>query len=903
MKKIILTIAAFCFLVTNAFGQEIEWQKTIGGNGGDFPSSIHQTSDGGYIIGGDSDSDISGDKTENSMGGADYWIVKTDSAGNIQWQNTIGGSNDDWLTCLQQTADGGYILGGRSRSNISGDKTENNRDTTLFTSDYWIVKVDAAGNIQWQKTIGGSAADELYSVQQTTDGGYILGGYSVSNISGEKSENIIGSYDYWIVKTDAAGAIQWQNTIGGSNWDQFHCLQQTADGGYILAGHSSSNISGDKTENNIGGPDYWVVKTDASGIIQWQNTIGGSEEDYLDFVQQTTDGGYIIGGYSQSNISGDKTENNMGLVGSADYWIVKIDAAGTIQWQNTIGGIWDDFLHSIRQTADGGYILGGASQSNISGDKTDNSNGYHDYWVIKTDSTGSIQWQKTIGGTNGESAKSIQQITAGEYIIGGSSYSNISGDKAENCKGISGDDFWIVKLTDNYNLITGKLFIDANSNAIRDAGEPPLILNQATETNTNRFAFSQQDGSYKITVLASGNFSVSPAPLNYYNVVPAVRSGNFSGSLQTDSLNDFAYQPTAGSFNDLCVSISPIGLFRAGGDASYLINYENMGTTILNPTVIFFPDNDVTYISSVPVASSVTTDSVVWNFGPIAPFQTGNILVTVHINTGIPIGTLINSSVEIDPVPGDANPVCNYSEWAVFSTGSYDPNAILVDRDTVLTTELSSPPYLNYIIYFQNTGNDTAFNVRVLNNIPQTLDVNSFEFVASSHPMNITYGAHARLMEFTFDNILLPDSNIDEPGSHGFIRYRIKPLSTLVAGDQVKNNAFIYFDFNEPVLTDTAVTEIVLPTGVEEGAAGSSRQQLIVYPNPAGEELIVNSYSLTREKAELKIYDLFGREVYTSTINNQQSTIKINVSGFSKGIYFVEFTSGQQVLRGKFLKD
>ncbi|MEP7170348.1 MAG: T9SS type A sorting domain-containing protein, partial [Bacteroidota bacterium] len=369
---------------------------------------------------------------------------------------------------------------------------------------------------------------------------------------------------------------------------------------------------------------------------------------------------------------------------------------------------------------------------------------------------------------------------------------------------------------------------------------------------------------------------------------------------EIDSLKDFAFQPT-GVINDLCITISPMGNFRAGFDPSYMINYENVGTTTLNGTVIFFPDNNVTFVSSNPIATSVTTDSMVWNVGTLTPFQTGSILVTVHVNAGMPIGTLINSSVRIEPVAGDANTVCNYNAWEVFVTGAVDPNAIIVDRDTVLTTELSSPPYLNYIIYFQNTGNDTAFNARVLNNIPQMLDVNSFEFVGSSHPVNITYGAHARLMTFTFDNILLPDSNVNEPASHGFIRYRIKPVDTLVAGNKIFNKAFIYFDFNQPVETNYAVTEIVLPTGI-------SQQSLVIghwslYPNPASQSITIESSLMTNDQCLMTILDLFGRVIYQFTIYNLKSKIKIDVSGFSQGVYFVQLQSGEKVLRGKFLKE
>ncbi len=378
----------------------IEWQNTIGGSSSDELQSIQQTTDGGYILGGYSQSGISGDKTEACQGNYDYWVVKLSATGTIEWQNTIGGSSNDELQSIQQTTDGGYILGGYSQSGISGDKTEASQGSGY--TDYWVVKLSAIGTIEWQNTIGGNRDDMLQSIQQTADGGYILGGYSKSGISGDKTEayQSSGYYDYWVIKLSAIGTIEWQNTIGGSNNDYLQSIQQTTDGGYILSGYSYSGISGDKTEVSQGGSDYWVVKLSATGTIEWQNTIGGSSTDYLQSIKQTTDGGYILGGSSNSGISGDKTEANQGSSSYYDYWVVKLSTTGAIEWQNTIGGSSSDYLQSIQQTTDGGYILGGYSASGISGDKTEASQGNSDYWVVKLSATGTIEWQNTIGGSS-----------------------------------------------------------------------------------------------------------------------------------------------------------------------------------------------------------------------------------------------------------------------------------------------------------------------------------------------------------------------------------------------------------------------------------------------------------------------------------------------------------------------
>ncbi|HRB52583.1 MAG TPA: T9SS type A sorting domain-containing protein [Bacteroidia bacterium] len=883
MRKLIILLL---ICTTTAHAQEIEWQNTIGGSGVEFLNYTQQTSDGGYILGGRSNSGVSGDKTEPSKGDYDYWVVKLDATGNIQWQNTIGGDDADWLQSVQQTTDNGYILGGWSKSNISADKTENSQGA----SDFWVVKLDSIGNIQWQNTIGGDSTDNLYSLQQTTDGGYILGGFSISSISGDKTEYSIGGSDYWVVKLDASGNIQWQNTIGGYENDNLYSLQQTTDGGYILGGRSMSNATGDKTENSQGLDDYWVVKIDATGNIQWQNTIGGNSWDELESIEQTSDGGYILGGSSDSDNSGDKTENSQG---DFDYWVVKLDATGNLQWQNTIGGDNWDKLKSIQQTTDGSYIFGGYSSSNISGDKTENSQGNYDYWVINIDSIGNILWQNTIGGLYAEALSSIKQTIDGGYIIGGQSVSPISGDKTEDSQG--NNDYWVIKLTDKYNLIDGKMYADVNNNTIQDVGELGVSNKMVTEQNTGRLSFSQQNGKYSLSVLDTGGFSVSASTINYYNSVPLVHTAYFNNINQTDSLNDFALQPN-GVINDVCINLTPVSLFRSGFDATYYISYINNGTTTLTPTVIFFPDANVSFTSANVTPTSVTTDSVVWNIGALTPFQSGNIVVTVNVHTGLPIGSLINSSVRIEPVAGDANPGCNYSSWEVFTIGSFDPNDILVSRDTLFTTEIPNPPYLDYIIRFQNTGNDTAFNVKILNPLDTNkLQLNTLEYVASSHPVNMNFIYHERNMEFKFDNILLPDSNVNEPLSHGFIHYRIKPKTSLVLNDSIQNNAAIYFDFNDPVITNTATTHVVLPTGI---ASYQSEEKILLYPNPAQSELNIQ---LTTGVEKIQVIDVLGKIVFEKKTNSQQY-LKINISQFQNGVYFVKAYSTQGVVVKKFVK-
>jgi hypothetical protein len=471
MKKHLRCFFFFFCIFNSSYSQtapNVQWQNTIGGSSYDFLFSLKRTTDNGFILAGSSASDISGDKTENTNGYDDYWIVKTDANGSVQWQNTIGGNEDDILFSIDNLIDGGYILGGESFSDSTGDKTDS--CWSQFASDFWLVKTDSAGNVLWDKTIGGTGTDYLYSVSETTDNGFILGGWSNSSLSGDKTENSNGGDDFWIVKTDSSGNIQWQNTIGGSAREYLKTIEQTTDGGYIIGGVSLSGISGDKTEGNIGMEDYWIVKIDSIGNIQWQNTIGGTNEEELYSVGQTVDGGFLIAGASRSGISGDKTESNNG---NFDCWLIKTDSSGTIEWQQTIGGSDFDLLSAVKETNDGGYLLGGSSFSNISGDKTENSKGAFDYWVIKIDSIGNILWQKTIGGNDYDILLCIEQLNDGSLILGGYSKSIVSGDKTETCFG--DEDFWIVKLApdptaiveDNFPALDFNLFPNPSNGNIK----------------------------------------------------------------------------------------------------------------------------------------------------------------------------------------------------------------------------------------------------------------------------------------------------------------------------------------------------------------------------------------------------------------------------------------------------
>jgi len=342
----------------------IEWQKTFGGSGSDVAKSVIQTSDGGYIIAGYSNS--TDGNLSQFYGGFDYWIIKLTPAGLIMWQKSFGGSGDDQANSIIQTNDGGYAVAGRSNSS-SGMITDHRGQ-----EDAWIVKIDALGAMTWSKSYGGSLDEEAFSIIQTTDYGYAVACSAMSN-SIDLTVNY-GQQDYWILKLTTAGSIQWQKSYGGSMSDIPSQIIPTKDGGFCIAGTSSSP-DGDIIGNH-GASDFWVVKTVPTGNILWQKCYGGSNTDYATSLIENADTSYVVTGYSNS-VDGDVTFNN----GMLDYWTIKLGKVGNIIWQKSLGGLNYDQSWAVSATADNDYIIAGSTQSN-NGDVTLN-HGAEDFWLVK----------------------------------------------------------------------------------------------------------------------------------------------------------------------------------------------------------------------------------------------------------------------------------------------------------------------------------------------------------------------------------------------------------------------------------------------------------------------------------------------------------------------------------------
>jgi hypothetical protein len=451
MKKLITLILFQLFLAASDFSNAQNplvkmWDKNFGGLEDEEPTYFQQTLDGGFIIGGYTYSDIGGDKTEplrNGSGVYDYWIVKTDSLGNKEWDRDFGGANGDQLYTLVQTSDSGYILGGISASNISGDKTQPSNGNY----DFWILKLNAQGTILWDKDFGGIGSDQLNVIVPVNDGGFLLCGSSASGIGGDKTQPNQGLIDYWIVKIDVQGNKLWDKTFGGGELDKLYSARQTIDGGFVLGGSSRSTAGGDKTTDVWGMEDYWIIKTDSLGNKIWDSDFGGTESDILFSLVEDKRGHIIAGGRSGSDLSGNKTQP---LWGGFDFWILEIDSLGNKISDKSIGGTGnEDEFGNVSLTKDGGYLFSGTSYSQIGGDKTEINLGQEQSWFLKYDSLLTKQWDKTVfTPCHDEIGLAIQTKDQCYTVVNANGPGCGAGGDRTFASWNNSRDFWIVKYCD-----------------------------------------------------------------------------------------------------------------------------------------------------------------------------------------------------------------------------------------------------------------------------------------------------------------------------------------------------------------------------------------------------------------------------------------------------------------------
>ena len=832
----------------------IHWSKYISNTGGGFFYDIKSTPDNGYIaVGNDSSFGYDRYYILRKFFGAKAWIVKMDSIGNVQWQKSTSFNGATHYQSVALSLDGGYAAAGLKV-----------RFTPLLdSSNFYITKYNAAGTIVWEKEYGGTKTESANCIIRTSSGGYAIAGYTSSNdgdVTGNHSPNLS---DVWLMKTDASGNIIWKKCFGGSAADTAYAIIETPDKGFLVAA-SSASTNGNLTANN-GLTDAWLFKTDSLGNILWQKNFGGAGHDVFKNVLLNADGTYTVTGYTTSTAAVSN-----GIKGKSDLWVAKVNDAGTVLWSKGFGGSEEEEGFSIISIPDGSYVVSGYTGSNTN--DVSGNNGSIDAWIIKVSASGNIVWQKCVGTIREEIAMGLIYHSENSFTIGG-----LAQPPSYPSDPI---DAYVVKLG-NAAKFSG-MFIGQNppTGGLVQLSKPGAQY--STIPGAFGFSMDVDTGAY------SGNFTLSNP---YYTVTPSTFNAVFPTYFDTLTMM-FTIQAIPGR-RDININAVPLNPARPGFNLTYKLFYKNIGTDIVtNGAIVFKKDSRLNFISAIPAVSSTIGDTLKWNYSNFKPFDTASITINMSVQTppAVNINDTLSSVAIITPVNGDLTPADDTAFVKQVVVGSYDPNDKSENLAGKITlNQVANSSYINYLIRFQNTGTDTAFNVTVRDTLDSKLDWNSLQMIASSHPYQIQINSQNRIA-WQFNNIRLPDSNRNELRSHGFIAYRIKPKNNLVLGDTIKNSASIYFDYNLPVMTNrqnTVVSNNII-TGINNVENRSFA--MLIFPNPADNEIWVRVKERVYGNATIMITDITGRQVYRENLGRvdlSDFNRKVNLKDIVAGVYII----------------
>jgi len=736
----------------------------------------------------------------------------------VIWERKLGGSSGENANDLVVLSNGDIVAVGRSNSN-DGDVSGHHGATP--TADGWVVKLDRSGNLLWQKSVGGSAIDDLYKIIVTPDNGFLCFGTSWSGDMDLPGNN--GLSDGWIIKLSAGGNIEWSRNYG--NGSQNACMSACImeDGNIAATLETTSDVFPYNQTK--------VMKLDPGGNVLWQTVVAagtGISIAETDDHQLLASSGVLLDAASGTiatvvwNINGGvfllKKINGVlyaatgGNPGSDDYLVGTLERTGnntyTFNGRKWATG-YSSSDYATRYDPKGLAYLSSSDSYVVSGYMVTNSRGgTFEYGILSTEGMPAFLQYNDV-----QILYAVAALNNGDELV---------------CAGRGFDStlrysFWIVKYSIR-NVIRGNAFLDRNHNNIQDAGEQ-AFNNLPVKTSRNGLDVLNKtvNGSYS-NFVGEGIFTTSPVldGLPYYTVFPASDTSSFTGYQNKDTIN-FAVHTIADA-RDYYVSVSAFTLARPGFHSTYQLTCGNRGTdTITHKKLRFIKDNRLDLLQTTPLFDEISGDTLTWNVDNIAPGSEEHIRIdmTVGGTNPVVIGNTLLSYLFIDE-EGDVHPENNRDSILQPVTGSFDPNdKSEIHGDYIALREVETGKYLEYSIRFQNTGNDTAFTIMVRDTLQSMLDAASFEMISASHPYTLTI-KEGKQLAWRFDDILLVDSSRNEPASHGYITYRIRAKNDLAIGNIISNTASIYFDFNAPVRTNTQKTLVVKSTAVWTGAVSAA---------------------------------------------------------------------------------
>lgn len=776
----------------------------------------------------------------NSNGIMDIFIIKLDSTGNLVWAKSMGGGNSDAGQGIAIDSDGNVIsagkFGGSSPVDFNPAEDEEAYLSVQETGRTYIQKLDSNGEFIWVKGFGGSDisgfklddSDNIHII------GQFQGNFGTSDFDpgeGEYMMSSVSQRDIFVLKLDADANFIWAKSLGGTYQENANSFDIDSEGNIYLTGTFRMDIDLDpgpdqQVEVSIGDWDIFIVKLNDSGSLEWGHAIGaeGYKRDEGLSIAVNEEGDVYTTGRFEGDIDFQPGTVGMQLSSPEDksVYVAKLDTYGNFIWVNSFATSHSD-QHIAVDSYGGVYRAG-------------NFTGTVDFDPDSTEAVLTFNWPKSF-------------------------YVSKWFDDGDNCA----------------STVNGRMFFDLNENSVFDEDEPPYPHGN----------YSVSWMPYQFLAQSNGTFQQC-APVGMHSVTIESLPDYYESTIDFNSFEMVQDQPVENQNFPLIASkeVFDLEVFIwadepniPGFTRNYIVEYSNLGTVCAeNVEISVNLDNSLDLISVSTPNYSVNEQEVIIQIGTVCPFETGSIVLELNLPASVPLGQELLSTALITPMAGDENPLNNKDEYATIVIGSFDPNDKNVSHSIIHPDFLVNRSYLRYLIRFQNTGTYYAQNVVVKDPVSSHLDISSFRLLDVSHPVKVEYIDEE--LHFIFEDIMLPDSLTNEPESHGYINFLVKPRIDMPLGSVVENTAYIYFDFNEPIITNTTETHYMLPA-VE---AEENEYQIQVYPNPARNSIHVTWGTLSATGFE--ILDGSGRRLIADQISEDENQIQIPVEQLRSGMYF-----------------
>lgn len=860
----------------------------------------------------------------------DVFFAKYDSQGNFLWAKKLTNQNSSIsIHGMEIDSSGNLYLAGSYSS--YGFDVDPGVDTTFLNNlgygDLFIAKYDFNGNLIQAASISDTLREIYLRLAIDKKGDIIVWGNYEGSVDVNLSDSITAivgpatSFDMFLTKYDSNLNLKWvvefrSNTSSYPGWmtlddnNNIFLIQDIDDSSttYIKSNGIFTPIF---TSTSDGG--YYYMKLNSNGELQWLKSINSDYIAYARIIFDKQGNIYHIGHF-QSLVHFPFNLNHIGPTdfdpgvgntntyskGKGDLFIAKYDSLGNFIWVKHFGNLNPNPVASASVSGfsygllnDSTFLIIGnfnLEELDINPDATIIQNlftkGEDDGLVACFNLNGELIWAHGIGGNDSDYL--FGGVVDGEnnFIISGYSFSqNIDCDLGPNVYSLSNNggnlgSFLIKYSQKEYNTIQGKVFFDADSNGIQNGSEPALKDLIISTSPGVQYSLTDTYGRY-YSYADTGSYSVEVSNLSSsIKSIPVSHSASFSNFAQQSPNKDFAIVPI-GKINEIEISLTNWGKVSPGFPAYYDISFKNTGNTVLSGNIEVVFDHHFQNIYSLDSLVILVNDSTLrFDYADLWPFQSKNFEVKALVDSSAVIGDTALIKVANDSI---------YSLWSSIwiyqkITGAYDPNDKICQPEILYTNalgEISSA--IDYTVRFQNTGNDTAFTVVIIDTLSDMLDVSSLQLISSSHSYELQI-LSGNILKFTFPNILLPDSNVNEPKSHGFIKFKLKPKSSVMPDNIISNTAYIYFDYNEPIITNTTTTLIELPTNIN--VTNNKKQSLNIYPNPFNEFTIIELGCPKNCLSDIKIYDAYGKLI-KEIVNYNGSKYLFKRQLLSSGLYFV----------------